>query len=262
MEYTQSRCPIVQKDILAKRCVSFWVECPEMAAAAQPGQFAHLRTEGFFLRRPISICEIDRENGRLRFVFEVRGEGTAALARWNVGDSIDLIAPLGKGFHLLPDSTSAPKRAALVGGGIGTPPMLELAKQYGERGTAFIGFRSASAAILTEDFQKAGVETVLCTDDGSAGIHGFVTAPLEDALKTGAFGIVHACGPTGMLKGIVRLAEKYGVPCEVSLEERMGCGVGACLVCACKSVKNGKEFYAHVCKDGPVFPSTEVVFDE
>lgn len=262
MEYSQKRCPIVRKENLAKNCYSFWVDCPEMAAAAEPGQFAHLRADGFFLRRPISICEIDREAGLLRFVFEVRGEGTAALARLNEGELVDLIAPLGNGFHILPADGSAPKRAALVGGGIGTPPMLEVAKQYGERASAFIGFRSASAAILTEDFQKAGAETVLCTDDGTAGIHGFVTAPLEEALRSGEFGIVHACGPMGMLKGVVRLAEKYGVPCEVSLEERMGCGVGACLVCACKCVKDGKEFYAHVCKDGPVFPSTEVMFDE
>ena len=257
MDYTQGSFPIVRKENLAKNCYSLWVECPAIAAAAQPGQFAHLRAEGFSLRRPISICEIDREQGRLRFVFEERGDGTAALARLNEGGSLDLIAPLGKGFTLHPG-----KRAALVGGGIGTPPMLELAKAYGKDAAAFLGFRSASAVILEQDFLRTGAAAFLCTDDGTAGIHGFVTQPLEQELQGGGYDIVYACGPKGMLQNVVRLAERYSVPCEVSLEERMGCGVGACLVCACKCVKDGKEWYAHVCKDGPVFPSEQVVWED
>lgn len=256
-DYLQGRFPIVQKDNLARNCYSLWVCCPEMAAAAQPGQFAHLLAGGFELRRPISICEIDRERGRLRFVFEVRGQGTAALADRREGDLLDLIAPLGRGFGIREAG-----RAVLVGGGIGTPPMLELARRYGARASAVIGFRSAAAVILEDDFRRTGAQTLLCTDDGTRGLHGFVTGPLEDCLRQGDVSVIHACGPKGMLKGVVALADRYGVACEVSLEERMGCGVGACLVCACRCVKDGHEFYAHVCKDGPVFPSSEVLLDE
>lgn len=257
MDYAQGSFPIVCKENLAKDCYGLWVRCPALAAAARPGQFAHLRAEGFSLRRPVSICEIDRERGLLRFVFEVRGGGTAALARLNEGDLLDLIAPLGTGFTLFPG-----KRAALVGGGIGSPPMLALAREYGQDAAAFLGFRDASAVILERDFRRAGTETFLCTDDGSAGIPGFVTGPLEQELEKGGYDIVYACGPKEMLRNVARLAERHAVPCEVSLEERMGCGVGACLVCACKCVRDGKELYAHVCKDGPVFPSTQVVWDD
>lgn len=254
MEYTQGKYPVVAKENIAKGIYSFWIHCPEMAAAAKPGQFVHLRAEGFSLRRPISICEIDYEKGNLRLVFEVRGEGTKVLADAREGEMADLIAPLGKGFSVLPG-----KRAILIGGGIGVPPMLELAKQYKESATAILGFRSSTAVILTEDFKAAGAETILCTDDGSVGYHGFVTAPLKEILAQKGADLICACGPKGMLKGIVALAEEYGIPCEVSMEERMGCGVGACLVCACKCVKDGKEYYAHVCKDGPVFDAKEVV---
>ena len=257
MDYLVGQYPIIKKENLAKNCYSFTVLCPEIAVAAQAGQFAHIRVDGFSLRRPISICEIDREAGTVRRVFEIRGEGTRVMADLNENSLIDLIAPLGRGFTLLePD-----RKAITVGGGIGTPPMLEVAKHYGTNATAIVGFRSANAVILDRDFAEAGAQVRLCTDDGTAGRKGFVTAALEERLAAGGADIIYACGPTPMLKGVVALAEKHGVRCEVSLEERMGCGVGACLVCACKTVKDGKEFYAHVCKDGPVFPAKEVVWN-
>ncbi len=255
MNYYQGKYPIVKKESLAKGCYDFTVYCPEIAGEAKPGQFAHIRIEGFSLRRPISICEIDDKKGTIRLVFEVRGDGTKALANLNENSMIDLIAPLGNGFTILPHG----KKVVVVGGGIGVPPMLEVAKRSGGNASAVIGFRSAAAVILEQDFLRAGAETILCTDDGTAGQKGFVTGPLETLLQKGETDLVCACGPAGMLKGVVALAERYGVPCEVSLEERMGCGVGACLVCACKTVKDGKEFYAHVCKDGPVFNAKEVI---
>lgn len=255
MSYTQGEYLIHSKKNLAKNIYDLTVACPELANEAQPGQFVHIRVEGKSLRRPISICGIDREAGCLRLVFEVRGEGTARMADWKTGDRIDLIGPLGKGFTLLDPS----KKAIVIGGGIGTPPMLEIARHYGQNATAVIGFRSAGTVILREDFEACGAQTIVCTDDGTMGRQGFVTGALEELLNDGVPDIIYACGPHPMLKGVATLADSRGIRCEVSLEERMGCGVGACLVCACKTVKNSKEYFAHVCKDGPVFDAKEVV---
>lgn len=255
MDYLNGKYRIVKKAAIAKNIYDFEVECPEIAKIAECGQFAHIKVDGFSLRRPISICEVNREKGTLRFVFEIRGEGTFELSKLNENSLMDIIAPLGHGFTLLEKD----KKAIVVGGGIGVPPMLETAKHYGENGAAIIGFRSANAVILKEDFEKLGAQTMLCTDDGTQGRKGFVTEALKERLEKDGADIIYACGPKGMLKGIVELANQYNVRCEVSLEERMGCGVGACLVCACKTVKDGNEFYSHVCKDGPVFPANEVI---
>lgn len=255
MSYVQGEYPLIAKKNLAKNIYDFTIRAHHLAALAQPGQFVHLKVPGFFLRRPISICGINRAAGTIRLVFEIRGEGTEALARLNPGELVDVMGPLGKGFSLLP----AGKKVVVVGGGIGVPPMLGVAAYYGENAKAIVGFRNAQAVILTEDFKRAGASCILCTDDGSQGIHGFVTTALEAELKKECPDLVCACGPAPMLKGVIALADQYGVPCEVSLEERMGCGVGACLVCACRTVKNGKEYMAHVCKDGPVFDAHDVI---
>lgn len=255
MSYTQGEYQVVSKKNLARNTYDFTLAAKEIADLASAGQFVHIKVRGFFLRRPISICEINKEQGTIRIVFEVRGESTEEMANINKGDLLDVMGPLGKGFTLLDSS----KQAIVVGGGIGVPPMLEVAKQYGENATAIIGFRSANAVILHEDFRQIGANTMLCTDDGTMGTKGFVTAALEQRLLEGKADIIYACGPHMMLKGVVALANEFGVPCEVSLEERMGCGVGACLVCACKTVKDGKEYLAHVCKDGPVFKAEDVI---
>ncbi len=138
--------------------------------------------------------------------------------------------------------------------------MLPLAEYYGGRATVISGFRNASAMILQEDFKKTGAETILCTDDGSTGIHGFVTEPLKELAAKGGIDAVYACGPMPMLKNIAAICKENGIYCEISLEERMACGIGACLGCACRTVKNDEEYFAHVCKDGPVFKAEEVLF--
>ncbi len=255
MDYRQGQYPIIKKLNIAKNCYDFTVKCPDIAEIAQAGQFAHIKAEGFTLRRPISICEVDKASGTIRLVFEVRGDGTAKIAELNTNAMIDIIAPLGNGFTLLDKS----KKAIVVGGGIGVPPMVQVAKHYGENSTAIIGFRSANAVILKDDFDKIGSNVMLCTDDGTMGTKGYVSTALEERLQGGSADIIYACGPHMMLKAVIELADKFNVPCEVSLEERMACGVGACLGCACKTIKNGKEYFAHVCKDGPVFSSKEVV---
>ena len=253
--YKQGKYPIVEKKASAKGIFDVTVLCPEIAAEAQPGQFAQVAAEGFFLRRPISICDIDKENGTLRMVFEVRGKGTDKISELHKGDLIDIIAPLGRGFTVYEG-----KKAVCVGGGIGTPPMLGIAKQYGEDAQVISGFRTAAVAILQEGFAAVGCRTTLCTDDGTAGIHGFVTEPLKERLEKDKPDIIYACGPAPMLKNIVKLAKEYGVKTEVSLEQRMACGVGACLVCVCRTVKDGEQYLSHVCKDGPVFDGEEVDF--
>lgn len=258
MKYKQGNFQVLSKRTLAKEVYEFVIYCPEIAEVTQAGQFVHLLPKGFMLRRPISICGIDRKKGTLRVVFEVRGEGTKELAKINENENINMLAPLGHGFTINPDF----KKVVLIGGGIGTPPMLPLAEAYGEKTTIITGFRNASAVILQEDFKKSGAETILCTDDGTAGRKCFVTEPLRKILSNGDIDAVYACGPMPMLKGIAGIVEENKVGfCEVSLEERMGCGIGACLVCACKTIKNEEEFFAHVCKDGPVFNVKEVVWN-
>lgn len=255
MTYVQGEYKIIAKENLAKNNYSFTILAPDIADIATAGQFVHIKVNGFTMRRPISICEIDKNACTIRIVFEVRGEGTAEIAKLCEGSLIDVMGPLGHGFTLLDKS----KKAITIGGGIGTPPMLEIARYYGKNATAITGFRSANAVILDEDFKKHGATVMLCTDDGTMGTKGFVTTALEKRLSDGNADIIYACGPHLMLKGVIELAKKYSVQCEVSLEERMGCGVGACLVCACRAVKNGEEYFAHVCKDGPVFSADEVV---
>jgi len=256
MKYTQGRYVIKEKKAIAREIYSFTIECPEVAMIAQAGQFVHIRAEGFTLRRPVSICGIDRQKGTLRIVFEIRGAGTAEIARLNQGELIDILAPLGHGFTV--DESFG--KVVLIGGGIGTPPMLPLAQAYREKATVISGFRNSGAVILQEDLRKTGAETVLCTDDGSAGIHGFVTEPFGEIAKNGSVDMVYACGPMPMLKNIAGICRENNIKCEISLEERMACGIGACLGCACRTLRNDEEYFAHVCKDGPVFRAEEVIW--
>ena len=256
MAYEQMLAPVLKKQALAKNIYSFVIACRPLAQMAVPGQFVHILPAGCTLRRPISICEIDKAQGTLTIVFEVKGDGTDKLAAVRVGENLDILGPLGRGFTLLPEA----KRVVLVGGGIGNPPMLSLAQEYGSRAVAICGFRSASIVTLQQEFQETGAETILCTDDGTAGRHGLVTEPLREKLMAGGVDMVYACGPRPMLKFVAALAKEFHVRCEVSMEERMGCGIGACLVCACQLEREGKSVMGHVCKDGPVFPAEEVVW--
>lgn len=256
MKYTQGSYIIAEKMAIARNIYSFTISCHEVAEAAVPGQFVHIRAKGFTLRRPISICGIDKEKGTLRIVFEIRGQGTEEIAKLNKGDLIDMLAPLGHGFTVKHDA----EKVILIGGGIGTPPMLPLAKIYGKKAAVISGFRNSSAAILQDDFKAAGAEVILCTDDGSAGIHGFVTQPLKELAEKGGISAVYACGPMPMLKGVAAICKENGIFCEISLEERMACGIGACLGCACRTKRNDEEYFAHVCKDGPVFNAEEVLW--
>lgn len=257
MAYFCSKYRILDKQKIAADTYSYIISCPEAAAAAKAGQFVHIRAEGYTLRRPISICEIDRSKGTIRIVFEVRGGGTDKMSQLSVGDDIDMIAPLGNGFTIkeIPEN----KNVIVVGGGIGVPPMCGVTSCY-KNVKAIIGFRSKGKVILEEDLKRLGADVTVCTDDGSYGYNGVVTNPLEEELKKGIAAMIYACGPTPMLKAVVNSAKKYNIPCEVSLEQRMACGVGACVGCACNINRNGENLVLRVCKDGPVFNGEEVVF--
>lgn len=209
-----------------------------------PGQFVHVQIPGLFLRRPISICGYASET--LRLVFAVKGEGTRRMALLRERETVDLLGPLGNGFPM--QESDAP--VLLVGGGIGLPPLLHFAKTYDGETHAVAGFRNAGAVILQDEFPSAEI----CTDDGSTGYHGYPHERLEELLSARTYSRVLCCGPQRLLSESARVCREAGVPCFVSLEERMGCGVGACLVCACSVAGH----YRHVCKDGPVFPAGEV----
>ena len=231
----------------------------EIAAQAVPGQFVSLYSKdgSRLLPRPISLCGIDKEKGELRLVYRVAGAGTKEFSALAAGDTIDVLGPLGNGFPLLEG-----KKAFLIGGGIGIPPMLQLAKALNEiNGSemvqSVIGYRD-SHMFLKEEFEAYGLVTV-ATEDGSVGTKGNVMDAIRE--KKLQADMIYACGPTPMLRAIKQYAEENNIECYISLEERMACGIGACLACVCKS----REKDAHsnvnnkrICKDGPVFLSTEV----
>ena len=254
----ERECKIVSKEQVGD-AVYMTLEVGDMIRASfrAPGQFVHIRCgEGLLLRRPISVCSCmeDEPDDLLSIVFEVRGEGTRWLAGRELWDSLDVLGLAGNGFDLKPEG-----RYLLVGGGIGIPPMLGCAQYTGGRAPAILGGRSRDKIIL-EDFFREDCAKVLCaTDDGSLGHHGFVDALVRRELSEdrGYDGVL-ACGPKPMLRNVAKVAEEFGIPCQVSMEERMGCGVGACLVCACDMADGSRK---HVCKDGPVFDSREVDWD-
>ena len=222
---------------------------------AIPGQFINIFSNdgSKLLPRPISICEIDKAQGALRVVYRVVGKGTEEFSKLQAGDTVEVLGPLGNGFPL------ESGKAIVVGGGIGVPPMLELAKQLPGDVTAVLGYRTDDL-FLADDFIDAAGEVIFATDDGTVGVHGTVVdAMKENALKAD---VIYACGPKPMLRGVAEYAASISAKCYVSMEERMACGVGACLGCVCESTEVDDHSHVknkRVCKDGPVFLSTEVV---
>lgn len=238
---------------LAEGIFSMWLGAGEMAKAAVPGQFiaVYPNDSARLLPRPISICETDPEKELLRIVYRVAGEGTKELSSCRAGDTLSIMGPLGNGFPL------KDKKALLIGGGIGIPPMLELVKALSCEKTAVLGYRDSQTFLAEEIGKYAGL--AVATEDGSVGTKGTVL----DAIKAQGLkaDIIYACGPTPMLRALKEYAAKEGIECWISLEERMACGVGACLGCVCHSKdvdEHSNVRNKRVCKDGPVFLADEV----
>ena len=257
----EQKCGIISRTMLNDAAISLTLEAGDMVRTAfrAPGQFVHIKCgHSRLLRRPISVCSCQAGEGdapdRLTVVFEVRGEGTAWLAGRREGQSLDVMGLLGNGFPMEREG-----RYLLVGGGIGVPPIRGCAQYTAGKSTAIVGFRSKEKAILLDHLEEECAKVMVATDDGSLGYHGFVDALVRQELSEDKnYDAVLACGPKLMLRNVAKVAQEFGVPCQVSMEERMGCGVGACLVCAC-DMKDGSR--KHVCKDGPVFDSKEVDWD-
>jgi dihydroorotate dehydrogenase electron transfer subunit len=225
----------------------------------QPGQFAHIKlpSEQMLLRRPISFNHVDVAEQSATLVYQVVGEGTKLLSEQRPGEKLDVLAPLGRGFW----KPEGVKKAALVGGGMGAAPLRMLPETWKDvEFDAYLGFRGEQHAYQLKKFEALMRNLSLCSDDGTLGDRGFVTCLIDPATIAWKYDAIFACGPAPMLKALKAALAGDEVPCQVSLEERMGCGVGACLVCNCR-VKDGNEWhYRRVCKDGPVFPLAEVDF--
>ena len=252
----EQKCGIISRTMLNDAAISLTLEVGDMVRTAfrAPGQFVHIKCgHSRLLRRPISVCACQAGEGdapdRLTVVF-----GTAWLAGRREGQSLDVMGLLGNGFPMKREG-----RYLLVGGGIGVPPMLGCAQYAPGRCTAILGFRSGDRVMLEEQFRSVCSQVQVATDDGSYGFHGYVDALVWRELEGDrGYDAVLACGPRPMLRNVARAAEDFGVRCLVSMEERMGCGVGACLVCACDMADGSRK---HVCKDGPVFEAREVDWD-
>lgn len=246
---------VVSQEQIAEGIYSLWLQTERIAKEAKAGQFISMYAgdESRLLPRPISICQIYKGKGQIRVVYRVTGAGTGTegFSRLREGEAIQIIGPLGNGFPV-----DKKEKAFLIGGGIGIPPMLELARELDCEKTIIAGYKDEQ--FLAEELRENG-DLYIATEDGSAGTRGNVLDAIREHRLTAD--VIYACGPTPMLRAIKAYAEEHNILCYLSLEERMACGIGACLACVCQSkekdshsnVKNKR-----VCKDGPVFLSAEV----
>ncbi len=246
-------------EVICQECIgtdvySMWIKT-EAAKTAAAGQFisVYCADKTKLLPRPISICQIDRQQGALRIVYRVVGGGTREMAAYQSGDRIEIIGPLGNGFSLRPE-----KKAILIGGGIGIPPMVQLAEELKTQAQVQIVAGYRDELFLTDELRERG-RLFLATEDGSAGTKGTVIDAIKEQNITGD--VIYACGPTPMLRAVKAYALEQGMECQFSLEERMACGIGACLACICRTKDKDEHSNVNnrrICKDGPVFQAEEV----
>ncbi|BCK00632.1 dihydroorotate dehydrogenase electron transfer subunit [Anaerocolumna chitinilytica] len=248
------RALIISQAEAAPGIFSMWLETEKIAKEAKPGQFLSLYcgSEDKLLPRPISICEISEDRTALRLVYRVAGKGTKEFAGLKAGDRIDVMGALGNGFPL----SGSKVKAILIGGGIGIPPMLELAKELDCEKSIVLGYRDLT--FLDKEFIPYG-QVYLSTEDGSCGVKGNVINAIEqNELQAD---VIYACGPTPMLKGVKAYAKEHNITAWLSLEERMACGIGACLACVCKTKDTDHHTHVNntrICKEGPVFLAEEI----
>lgn len=267
MKY-QEQAQVLSQRSLGEDICDLWIHTEKIAGEARPGQFLSLycRDRRYLLPRPISICEIDIPSGNLRLVYRIAGNGTREFSRLRKGDTLEILGPLGNGFPLGEANTAVSEageekeknlRTLIVGGGIGVPPLLELAKTLRGEKTLVMGYRSRT--YLEEDLRAAG-RLVVATEDGSSGTFGNVMDAIrENHLEADVF---YACGPAPMLRALKDYAAEHHMTAWISLEERMACGVGACLACVCETAEtddHSKVNNRRICREGPVFEAKEVV---
>ena len=223
------------------------VLCGDTTAITAPGQFVNIQLTGKFLRRPISVCDVEGEN--LTILYKVVGKGTEQMSAMAAGEKLDVLTGLGNGYDL---SVSG-DRPVLLGGGVGVPPMYKLAKELiamGKRVSVVLGFNTKSEIFYENEFRALGCDVTVTTVDGSYGVKGFVT----DALKNIDYTYFYTCGPEPMLKAVYKASNTSG---QMSFEERMGCGFGACMGCSCKTLTG----YKRICKEGPVMRKEEILWE-
>ena len=219
----------------------------DTSAITAPGQFVNIQLDGLFLRRPISVCDYD--DNALTIVYKVVGKGTNAMSKMTAGETLDVLTGLGNGYDL----TFSGDRPVLLGGGVGVPPMYNLAKKLlaqGKKVSVILGFNTKSEIFYEEEFKKIGCDVTVTTVDGSYGVKGFVTTALECM----DYSYFYTCGPEPMLKAVHKASRTSG---QMSFEERMGCGFGACMGCSCKTLTG----YKRICKEGPVMKKEEILWD-
>ena len=229
-------------------CVYRMVLQGDTSAIPAPGQFVQVQVPGFYLRRPISVCDWDSET--LTLVYKVVGNGTDAMCRMIPGTELDLLTGLGNGF----DVTKGSRRELLVGGGVGVPPLYNLAKRLladGREVAVVLGFNTAAEVFYRDEFAQLGCRVVVATADGTEGVRGFVTDAIRESGLT--YDYFYACGPLPMLRALSDATKCSG---QLSFEERMGCGFGACMGCSCKTKYGNKR----ICKEGPVLTKEEVIW--
>ncbi|MCX5708691.1 MAG: dihydroorotate dehydrogenase electron transfer subunit [Candidatus Omnitrophica bacterium] len=265
MRIRQNRAEILTNAKICGKYHKLIIKDAKISRNSRPGQFLMLKvgdSQGPLLRRPLSIHRVDKE--KIEMLYERIGPGTEILAQRKAGEFLDVIGPLGNGFTLPPESRES--EAVLLAGGMGVAPLVFWAqrlvagkrKSAGDRIQVFIGARTKEQILCEKEFKKLGCDVKIATDDGSAGFFGRVTGLLEAALQTMDCQriIVYACGPQPMLRELVRICRKKLISSQVSLEEHMACGIGACLGC----VVNTIDGYKRVCKEGPVFEAKKLIY--
>ena len=218
----------------------------DTSAITASGQFVNIKLDGFYLRRPISVCDYDSKS--LTIIYKVVGKGTEYMSELSEGDKLDILTGLGNGYDL----TKSGNNPLLIGGGAGVPPMYNLCRKLmveGKKPTVIMGFNTSDEIFYEEEFKMLGAEVIVATADGSKGVKGFVT----DAMKGVSYSYIYTCGPEPMLKAVYNAAESGG---QFSFEERMGCGFGACMGCSCETKYGNKR----ICKDGPVLDKEEIIW--
>ncbi|MDE6435660.1 MAG: dihydroorotate dehydrogenase electron transfer subunit [Lachnospiraceae bacterium] len=248
----KTKAVVKQQESLARDIYSLVLSAPEITREARAGQFVSLysRDGSKLLPRPISLCEVEQEKGLIRLVYRIAGFGTREFSKLQAEDTIEVMGPLGNGFD------KKHKKAILIGGGIGIPPMLELAKELTCEKSIVVGFRDET--FLMEDLEKYG-NVYVASEDGKTGVQGNVLDAIREYGIEGD--IIYACGPTPMLRAVKEYAVTNDIDAQLSLEEKMACGIGACLACVCQSKEVDGHSNVHnkrICKDGPVFDAREV----